>query len=107
MKQAVTEGTEPERKRQPQRLFNAKEKSQAILSLWSGRRSAASLMKELSVPWQVLHGWEQRAMAGILTALDPNRQRAPSAASCLPVRVERLISRALLPPAEPTTEQPT
>ena len=79
------------------RAFGAKEKSQAVLSLWSGRRNASALMKELSVPWGVLHGWEQRAIAGILTALDPSWQQSPEAVSSLPARVEKLMERTLLP----------
>ena len=92
-------------KRRVQRAFSAKEKSQAVLSLWSGRRSASALMKELSVPWGVLHGWEQRAISGILTALDPGWKQTPEAVSSLPERVEKLIERTLLPKPQPVTEQ--
>lgn len=105
MKQEATTGSVGERKRRPQRLFGAKEKSQAVLSLWSGRRNASALMKELSVPWGVLHGWEQRAIQGILTALDPNWKQAPEAVSVLPARVEKLIGKTLLPKPQTAAEQ--
>ena len=101
MKVETVTGSAGERKRQPQRLFGAKEKSQAVLSLWSGRRSASALMKELSVPWGVLHGWEQRAIQGILTALDPDWKQAKEAVSNLPSRVEKLIEKTLPKPQAP------
>lgn len=94
-------GPVEKRKRQPQRLFGVKEKSQAVLSLWSGRRSASALMKELSVPWGVLHGWEQRAIQGILTALDPGWKQTKEAVSNLPERVEKLIERTIPKPQAP------
>ena len=97
-------GSVGERKRKPQRLFGAKEKSQAVLSLWSGRRSAAALMKELQVPWGVLHGWEQRAIHGILTALDPGWKQTKETVSNLPSRVEKLIERTLPKPQAPEAQ---
>ena len=102
MKQEQAASERPQRR--SQRTFSAREKSQAVLSLWSGRRNASALMKELSVPWGVLHGWEQRAIAGILTALDPGWQQSPEAVSSLPARVEKLMERTLLPKA-PTVKE--
>ena len=101
MKQETIAGSAGERKRRPQRLFGAREKCQAVLSLWSGRRSASALMKELSVPWGVLHGWEQRAIQGMLTALDPGWKQTKEAVSNLPLRVEKLIERTLPKPEKP------
>lgn len=90
-----TGGEQP--KKRTLRMFSAKEKAQAVLSLWSGRRGASALMKELAVPWGVLHGWEQRAIGGILTALDPGWQQTTEKAGSLPPRVERLIAKTLVP----------
>lgn len=93
-----TEGAQP-KKRTP-RMFSAKEKAQAVLSLWSGRRGASALMKEMAVPWGILHGWEQRAIGGILTALDPGWQQTTEQAGSLPPRVERLIAKTLVPKSQ-------
>ena len=103
MKQEQTAAERPARR--AQRTFSAKEKSQAVLSLWSGRRRPSALMKELSVPWGVLRGWEQRAIWGILTALDPGWKQTPEAVSILPERVEKLITRALVPKPPVVTGQ--
>lgn len=88
-------GAQP--KKRTVRMFSAKEKAQAVLSLWSGRRGASALMKEMAVPWGVLHGWEQRAIGGILTALDPGWQQTAEKTVGLLPRVERLIAKTLVP----------
>ncbi len=89
-------------RRRRTRTYSAKEKSQAVLSLWSGRRSASSLMKAMDVPWAVLNHWEKRALSGMLSALDPTWQQ-PAQSSALPPRVERLLLQTL----EPTVATPT
>ena len=83
-------------RRRRTRTYSAKEKSQAVLSLWSGRRSAASLMKVMDVPWALLNHWEKRALAGMLSALDPTWQQTVQS-SALPPRVERLLQQTLEP----------
>ena len=83
-------------RRRRTRTYSAKEKSQAVLSLWSGRRSAASLMKAMDVPWAVLNHWEKHALAGMLSALDPTWQQTTQS-STLPPRVERLLQQTLEP----------
>jgi len=90
----------PVRKRRPGQVFSAKEKSRAVLALWSGRRSASALMKELRVPWGTLNSWEKRALAGMLTALDPKWKQVAGPQE-LPGRVERLMESTLGPVAEP------
>jgi len=97
MKEETSPG--PERKRRPMQVFSAKEKSRAVLALWSGRRSAAALMKELRVPWGTLNSWEKRALTGMLTALDPKWKQAAEPQE-LPGRVERLMESTLGPVPE-------
>ena len=96
------ESPTPVRRRRT-RTYSAKEKSQAVLSLWSGRRSAASLMKAMDVPWALLNNWEKRAMTGMLSALDPTWQK-PAQDHALPPRVERLMQQTLTPAAAPETK---
>jgi len=93
------------RKRQS-RIFSAKEKSQAVLALWSGRRSASALMKELGVAWGVLNFWEKRALDGMLTALDPSWKQPAEDRLRLPSRVEKLLDQALKPGSVETPETP-
>jgi len=90
-------------RRRRTRTYSAKEKSQAVLALWSGRRSASSLMKAMDVPWAVLNHWEKRALAGMLSALDPTWQQTQQN-SALPLRVERLLQQTLKPVTATPTE---
>jgi hypothetical protein len=102
MKQETGTG---ERKRRSTRVYSAKEKSQAVLSLWSGRRNASRLTKELGVAWGVLNSWEKRALSGIMTALDPTWKRPEEGPVGLPCRVERLMEQTLNPaPAAPAAK---
>jgi transposase-like protein len=84
-------------------VFSAQEKAQAVLALWSGRRSTSALTKELQVPWGVLNFWEQRALSGMLTALDPTWSRAAEPVPSLPPRVEKLLAKTLPPAPAPAT----
>ena len=94
------QATAGEGKRRRGRVYSAKEKSQAVLALWSGRRNAASLMKELGVAWGVLNSWEKRALSGMMTALDPTWKRPEEGPVGLPRRVERLMEQTLNPAPE-------
>ena len=99
MKQEQAAGTEPKRRRM--QAFSAKEKTQAVLALWSGRRSPSALTKELEVPWTLINTWEKRALSGMLTALDPTWKQAAEGQPSLPVRLEKLIEQTLKPAAAP------
>ena len=49
----------------------AKEKCRAVLSVWTERRKPGEVCRELGVAWTVLNQWEERAMEGMLLALQP------------------------------------
>ena len=93
MKQEQSVSTEGKKKQR--RIFSAREKSQAVLALWSGRRNASGLMKEMKVAWGALNGWEKQALMGMLTALDPTWQQPEEREMRLPERVERLMEKTL------------
>jgi len=97
MKQETTDVQE--RKRKATRVYSAKEKAQAVLALWSGRRNTSALTKELGVPWAIINTWEKRALSGMLTALDPTWKQAEDAQPSLPSRLEKLIEQTLKPGA--------
>ena len=97
MKQEQAAGTEP--KKRPTPAHSAKEKAQAVLALWSGRRSPSALSRELEVPWAIINTWEKRALSGMLTALDPTWKQAAEEQPSLPRRLERLIEQTVKPAA--------
>jgi hypothetical protein len=52
----------------------AQEKCQAVLTLWTERRKPGEVCREMGVAWGVLKQWEDRAMEGMLWALQPRVQ---------------------------------
>jgi hypothetical protein len=95
MKSEQAAGTEI--KKRQSRVCSAKEKAQAVLALWSGRRSPSALTKELGLPWAAINTWEKRALSGMLTALDPTWKQAEEDRPSLPRRVEKLIEQTVKP----------
>jgi transposase-like protein len=49
----------------------AKEKCRAVLSVWTEKRKAGEVCRELGVAWSVLNQWQEQAMEGMLLALQP------------------------------------
>ena len=52
----------------------AQEKCQAVLTLWTERRKPGEVCREMGVAWGVLQQWQDRAMEGMLWALQPRVQ---------------------------------
>ena len=52
----------------------AQEKCQAVLTLWTERRKAGEVCREMGVAWGMLKQWQDRAMEGMLLALQPRTQ---------------------------------
>jgi len=52
----------------------AREKCQAVLTLWTERRKPGDVCREMGVAWGVLKQWQDRAMEGMLLALQPRVQ---------------------------------
>ena len=49
----------------------AEEKCRAVLSVWTERRKPGEICRELGVGWSLLNQWQERAMEGMLSALQP------------------------------------
>jgi hypothetical protein len=79
-----------ERKRQTLH-YGAMEKCKAVLSVWTERRRPAEICKELSIPWMVLSEWQNRAMEGMLQALEPrvNLEKGPALSPRLQTMMEK------------------
>ncbi len=52
----------------------AQEKCQAVLSVWTERRKPGEVCRELGVAWGNLKQWQDRAMEGMLLALQPQAE---------------------------------
>src|SRR3972149_267829 len=49
----------------------AEQKCRAVLSVWTERRKPGEVCRELGVAWSLLNQWQERAMEGVLLALQP------------------------------------
>ncbi len=69
----------------------AKEKCRAVLSVWTEKRKPGEVCRELGVAWSILNQWQERAMEGMLVALQPRAavDKAVALNSRLAVLLER------------------
>jgi len=85
-----------ERRRRRGLGHTAQEKCQAVLTLWTERRKPAEVCREMGVAWGVLQQWQDRAMEGMLLALQPRvpmMERTVALNSRLAVLLERKSKR--------------
>ena len=78
-------------KKQEHRIFTPAEKSKAVLSVWSERRSPAEVCREMSITWMQFNQWQNSALQGILSALETKKDQV----KCPPLseRLEKLMER--------------
>ena len=91
-KDAVTAGKKRTVRRTPQ--VSAVEKCRAVLSLWTERRTATELCRELSVAWAQLALWQDKALEGMVKALEVQRKtKEREVAPPLSIRLQRLLAK--------------
>jgi transposase-like protein len=64
-------GIEDNKRKQKGLGHTAEEKCRAVLSVWTERRKPGEICRELGVAWSLLNQWQERAMEGMLSALQP------------------------------------
>jgi hypothetical protein len=75
-----------------------------VLSVWTEKRKPSQVCKELGVKWTILMLWQNRAMEGMLQALEPRRNLEKGAALSprlqvmLAQREKNLLVRSALKP---------
>jgi hypothetical protein len=60
----------PKKARPAPQPYTAQQKAQAILAVWTERCKPAEVCRELKVNWMTFNHWQQRAMEGMLQALE-------------------------------------
>jgi hypothetical protein len=75
-------------------LYNAQQRAQAVLSIWSERRRPREVCQELGIRPGVLMHWEKRALAAMLKALESEPRLEPGPP--LSPKLERLLARQAL-----------
>jgi hypothetical protein len=69
MTSTKTEKTE-RKKRTPTPPHSAPDKVQAVLAVWTERCKPAEVCRQLNIKWITFNQWQQRAMEGMLQALE-------------------------------------
>ena len=85
--------TETKAKKEPL-PYNAQQRAQAVLSIWSERRRPGEVCQELAIRPGVLLAWEKRALVAMLKALESQTRLEPRPA--LSPKLERLLARQAL-----------
>ena len=58
------------KKRSQQPTYPAQDKVQAVLAVWTERCKPAEVCRQLNINWITFNHWQQRAMEGMLQALE-------------------------------------
>ena len=80
------------RKRRERKEFSVQEKCEAVLSIWSDRRSMTELCRELEVSYPVVQKWQSLAMEGMVQALSPKNPSEELPPRLSP-RLEKMLAR--------------
>ena len=75
--------------------YNAQQRAQAVLSIWTERRRPAEVCQELAISAAVLSAWEKRALAAMLKGLESQTRRLEPGPALSP-KLERLLARQAL-----------
>ena len=77
--------------------YSAEQKAQAILAVWTERARPAEVCRQLSIKAITFSHWQDRAMEGMLQALESRVNLSKGEA--LSPRLQKLISRRVRPKA--------
>lgn len=75
------------------RAYAGREQCRAVLAVWTEKRSVNELCRELGVTRKVMELWQDRAMEGMLKALQPREGREEEKGTALNPRMKRLLER--------------
>ena len=84
--------------------LTAMDKCKAVLSVWTEKRKPSQICKELGIKWTILMHWQNRAMEGMLQALEPRKNLSkgvalsPRLQVMLAQREKNLLLRSALKP---------
>ena len=73
--------------------LGAAEKCRAVLAVWTERQQASNLCRELGVSASLFSQWQDRALSGMLEALEPRGRGEVTEGPALPMMIKRLLDR--------------
>ena len=72
--------------------YGVLEKCRAVLAVWTERKKASVLCRELGICASLLWQWQDRALSGMLEALEPKGQEGREGPA-LAQQIKRLLDR--------------
>jgi hypothetical protein len=78
--------------------ITATQKAEAVLKVWAERSTPSNICREMNITWTILNHWQQRAMEGMLQALEPYVQLDKGTA--LSPRLQALLRKQAAFPQE-------
>ena len=100
--------SKPKKTRPEKKSYTTMEKSQAVLSIWSERRTVMEVCGELDVSYPVIQKWQTVAMEGMIQALSPKtkeQELPPALSSRLGRMLERRVNGRTKPPRDGHLDQ--
>ena len=79
-----------------QKVYNAHQRAQAVLAIWTERRRPAEVCRQMGITSTLLLQWQERAMAGMMEALQPRCRSEQQMGPALTGKLERLLARQAL-----------
>lgn len=80
-------------KEMEQDRYGAAEKCRLVLSVWMEKKKASVLCRELGISSSLFCQWQDRALSGMLEALEPRGGRGGVEGPALPMQIKRLLDR--------------
>jgi hypothetical protein len=90
----TTDKTEKERPPTPRRTFTGRQKSEAVLSVWSGRRKPSEACRGLGINYARLQSWQKQALEAMLQALEAKSTGEEIRGPALGANLEKLLEQA-------------
>lgn len=78
------------------KVYNAHQRAQAVLAVWTERRRPAEVCRQMGINSALLGQWQERAMAGMVEALQPRCRAEQQLGPALTGKLERLLARQAL-----------
>lgn len=92
-KTIATKTERTRRRRTPGTTYSAEEKAQAVLAVWTDRAWPAEVCRQLSISAITFSQWQERAMEGMLQALESRVNLSKGEA--LSPRLQSLLNRRM------------
>ena len=90
---AKGEGKTEAKAKKERSAHSAKERCEAVLAVWTERRRPAQVCRRLGVSEGILMNWQDRALGGMLEALEPQKRLQDSEGPLMPAKLERKLIR--------------